>query len=128
MKLSKASKNGSKKPHNISQERVTKDNRCGLEEEVVDKLFGGGNNPEKNDIGAEKPRRVKFTAREVNELFNMLRVDPFVGGACGAYGQYPTPCHAKDFKWFDSSKVKDMKFNCYMCVDAGHLYDDLGGV
>lgn len=33
--------------------RVTGDNRDDLEEEVLDKLFGGGNNPRKNDIGAE---------------------------------------------------------------------------
>ena len=32
---------------------VDEDNRDDLEEDVLDKLFGGGNNPSKNDIGAE---------------------------------------------------------------------------
>ena len=32
---------------------VTEDNIDDLQEDVLDKLFGGGNNPSKNDIGPD---------------------------------------------------------------------------
>jgi len=57
---------------------VTEDNIDELQEDVLDKLFGGGNNPEKNDIGPDNAYSlygdlVPCSPSEFAEFYNYVK-------------------------------------------------------